>query len=107
MKRAVQPKFKKSLVLVGDGPDVEFWLPLLLAARDTARAAADPLLTVQQAAQRWGCDDETVRLWCRSRQLGFFDKSDGPRGRYRMRLSELRARWMRLHGAAKLPAGLR
>ncbi len=67
----------------------------------------DPWLTVKEAAELIHRDEETVRLWCKNEGLGIFDRSDGPRGRYRFRRSELIAWWRKRFPGGTLPAALR
>ena len=98
----IASKRSRVAVLIGPGPDVDFWLPLLLAARDAARAAADPLLTLAQAAHLVCRSHEAVRLWCEAGLLGHKDDA----GRWRIRLSALVELQVKMHGPQGLPAPL-
>ena len=84
-------------VLIGNDDDISFWYPLLIAASRAARAAADPLLTREEAAAYAHVDPETIRLWCKQ-GLGYFDANAR---RWLIPQSELDARLQQRHDRLK------
>ncbi|MGO9049418.1 MAG: helix-turn-helix domain-containing protein [Xanthobacteraceae bacterium] len=92
------------LVLTGDGPDVEYWLPLLLRARDLARAESDPMLTTFEGAELCGRSQETIRRWCDEGWLAA--EYDAVDRQWKFKKSELVGLLVKRFGRSRLPAAL-